>query len=79
MEQHLFDLSQSVPHADAFVSEQTAGPATHGQIQNRRNEIRSRLERNPELDCKLKQAWWRIAYDFLGFLGENEVLAWGAA
>jgi len=39
MGQHLFDISQRVPHAEVFVSGQAAGPA-HGQIQNRRNEIR---------------------------------------
>ena len=49
-------IAARVPLAEAFVSGQAAGPAAHGQIQDRRNEIRSRLERSPELDCKLKQA-----------------------
>jgi len=36
MGQHLFEVSQRVPHAGAFVSGQAAGPAAPGQIQNRR-------------------------------------------
>ncbi len=72
---HLFDISQIEPHAEAFVSRQAAGPAAHGQIQNRRNEIRFSLREKTDLDSQRKHAWRRAAYNFLRLLGKNKVFA----